>query len=124
MPILAFIAAFFILLSFPDAYAADAAVAKSVELRALNKVTARSSAIKGSLLTPMEFGKLTIVVKACWIAPTDRRPEHAALMEVTEAKPGEESEVIFSGWMFASSPALSSLEHPVYDLTVIACHVE
>lgn len=92
------------------------------ELRGLNKMTARASTLKGPILIPIEFGNLEITVKSCWSAPPDKKPEHAALMEIAEHKPGEGRHVVFSGWMFASSPALSALEHPVYDITVIACH--
>ncbi|MCI5050126.1 MAG: DUF2155 domain-containing protein [Rickettsiales bacterium] len=98
-----------------------AAAGTVVELRALNKVTARTSTLQGPIIAPLEFGNLIINVKACWSAPADKKPEHAALMEVIDQKPGEGPETIFSGWMFASSPALSALEHPVYDLTVVSC---
>lgn len=94
---------------------------KSVELRGLNKVTARSSVIKGAINEPLEFGQLTIVPRACWIAPSVKRPEQAALLEITEIKPDEGPRTVFSGWMFASSPALSALEHPVYDITMLGC---
>lgn len=93
----------------------------TVELRGLDKVTARSLALEGNLGTPLEFSNLSIVAKNCWVAPTDKRPEHAALLEITEMISDKGPQVIFYGWMFASSPALSALEHPVYDITMIAC---
>ena len=40
---------------------------------------------------------------------------------VIENKPGEQAEPVFSGWMFASSPALSAMEHPIYDVWVLSC---
>lgn len=97
---------------------------KTVELRGLNKVTARVSTIKGALTDQLSFGNLRITVKSCWSAPPGKRPEHAALLHVIENRPGEGPQAVFSGWMFASSPALSSLEHPVYDISVIACHAK
>ena len=45
----------------------------------------------------------------------------AAFLEIVDAKPGEAPVKLFSGWMFASSPAVSALEHPVYDVWVIDC---
>ena len=48
-------------------------------------------------------------------------PESATFLEIQEAHPDEAVEALFSGWMFASSPALSALEHPVYDVWVIDC---
>lgn len=95
---------------------------QEVELRALNKVTTRIEMLKGPLATPMAFGNLEITVKTCWSSGADKRPEHIALMEVVEQVPGEGPKSVFSGWMFASSPSLSAMEHAVYDLTVIACH--
>jgi|GEM_PF-616162 len=95
---------------------------QEAELRALNKVTTRVELLKGPLNTPMAFGNLEITVKTCWSSGADKRPEHIALMEVVEQVPGEGPKSVFSGWMFASSPGLSALEHAVYDLTVVACH--
>lgn len=95
--------------------------ASGVKLRGLNKVTARSSVLEARLGEPMAFGNLIIIATACWIAPSDVRPEQAALLAITEAKPDAGETLIFSGWMFASSPALSALEHPVYDITLLKC---
>ena len=53
-------------------------------------------------------------------APEDR-PENAAFLEIYEERPGEARERLFAGWMFSSSPALSALEHPVYDVTLLEC---
>lgn len=94
----------------------------SATLQALDKVTARVSMLEARPLLPTSFGKLDILVKTCWSAPGDQRPEQAALLEIHERQPGSASSaLIFSGWMFASSPALSALEHPVYDITLISC---
>ncbi len=97
---------------------------RTVELRGLNKVTARVSTIKGALGTPLSFGTLDITVRACWTAPADKQPEHAALVEIVENRPDTGQISLFSGWMFASSPTLSALEHPVYDISVLACHTD
>lgn len=105
----------------PAAEPAKSSGIRKVELRGLNKVTARVSTLEGRLGEELEFGKLTIVVSACWTAPADKQPEHAALIEITEDKPETGPTTVFSGWMFASSPTLSALEHPVYDISVIAC---
>jgi hypothetical protein len=47
--------------------------------------------------------------------------EAAAFLQISEVKQGEPTELLFSGWMFASSPALSALEHPIYDVVVVDC---
>ena len=90
-------------------------------LQGLNKVTARVSTIEAPLDRPVTFGTLEIVVRACHETPPEEPPESAAFLEVREVKPGEPGETLFTGWMFASGPALSALEHPVYDIWVLDC---
>ncbi|MFQ5984124.1 MAG: DUF2155 domain-containing protein [Alphaproteobacteria bacterium] len=90
-------------------------------LQGLNKVTARVSTIEAPLDRRVTFGILEIAVRACHNTPPEEPPESAAFVEVREVKPGEAGESLFTGWMFASSPALSALEHPVYDIWVLDC---
>lgn len=90
-------------------------------LQGLNKVLGRVSTFEAPLGTLANFENLEIIVRKCWKAPPDERPENAALLEIREVKTGEAPKQIFLGWMLSSSPGLSSLEHPVYDITVISC---
>jgi hypothetical protein len=93
----------------------------AVQLRALNKVTAKSQTIQVEIGKPVNFGNLEINLHYCWKSAPEDRPENAAMLSVNEARPGEANKQVFAGWMFSSSPGLSSLEHAVYDLTVIEC---
>jgi hypothetical protein len=93
----------------------------TVLLQGLDKITARVSTIKVPVGGTVTFGALQIKARACDKHPPEETPEAAAFLEVTEVKPDEKPVPIFSGWMFASSPALSALEHPVYDLIVLDC---
>jgi hypothetical protein len=95
----------------------------AVKLRGLNKVTARISTLDAPLGAIARFGNLEIIARKCWQAPPEEQPENAALLQIRELRPGEGPQDIFNGWMFASSPALSALEHPVYDITVLSCEV-
>lgn len=90
-------------------------------LQGLNKVIGRVSTFEAPLGTLSNFENLEIIVRKCWKSPPDERPENAALLEVREVRTGEAPKQIFLGWMLSSSPGLSSLEHPVYDITVISC---
>lgn len=90
-------------------------------LRGLNKVIGRNSTLEAALGTITNFENLEIIVRKCWKAPPEDRPENAALLEVNEVRSGEAPKQIFLGWMFSSSPSISGLEHPVYDLTVLSC---
>lgn len=110
--------------SFAGALGIDAAMAvpgDNVVLRAMDKITARVSTITVPVGSTVTFGSLKITAKACDKHPPEETPEASAFLDVVEEKPGEAPQPRFQGWMFASSPALSALEHPVYDLWVLDC---
>lgn len=90
-------------------------------LQGLDKVTARISSVMAPIGKPVRFGTLEITIQRCVKHPPEEPPESAALLEIREVRPGEPPVAIFRGWMFASSPALSALEHPVYDIWVKDC---
>jgi hypothetical protein len=69
----------------------------------------------------VQFGTLSIIVRDCEQSPPEDPPENAAFIQIYETPPGEDTKRLFSGWMFSSSPALSGLEHPVYDVTLLGC---
>jgi hypothetical protein len=94
---------------------------ESAVLRGLDKITARVSTFVAPIGQPVQFGTLSIVARACRERPQTETPESAAYLEIQETKPDEGTVMLFHGWMFASSPALSALEHPVYDVWVISC---
>lgn len=91
-------------------------------LQGLDKVTARISTIEVPLDTLVRFGTLQIRVRSCYKTPPTEPPESTAFLEIDETAGGAgKATRIFSGWMFASSPAVSALEHPVYDVWVVEC---
>lgn len=90
-------------------------------LQGLDKITGHIRTIEATIDRPVRFGTLDILVRTCRKRPPEEQPESAAYLQITEDKPGEASKSLFSGWMFASSPAVSALEHPVYDVWVIEC---
>jgi hypothetical protein len=94
-------------------------------LQGLDKVTARISPVRAPLDTPTSFGTLEIVARTCRETPPTEPPESAAFLEIRELPPASDPDgpktELFSGWMFASSPAVSGLEHPVYDVWVVDC---
>ncbi len=94
-----------------------------VVLRGLDKVTARISRIEAPIGRPVRFGTLKIRARFCKKRPPEETPETTAFLDIIDVKPGEAPLPLFSGWMFASSPALSALEHPVYDVWVIDCKI-
>ena len=90
-------------------------------LQALDKVTARIKRIPINVGQNATFGTLTVKVDSCRKAPPEDPPESAAFLEIIDTKPSQPPVKVFSGWMFASSPALSAMDHPVYDIWVVDC---
>jgi hypothetical protein len=90
-------------------------------LQGLDKITARVSRFDAAVGQTVRFGTLSVVVRDCEKSAPEERPEDAAFMQIYENRPGEAPMRRFSGWMFASSPALSALEHPVYDVNLLDC---
>ena len=90
-------------------------------LQGLDKVTARISEFAAPVEIPVRFNTLSIRVRACRTRPPTMPPESAAFLEIDEAREDERPTPLFRGWMFASSPGLNALEHPVYDVWVLSC---
>ena len=110
-----------ILFSYNPAFA-QSDTTKSVVLRGLDKVTARITTFKLPLGEVVKFGTLQIVARFCHKQPPEETPEISVFLEIDEEVSGKNNlRTLFTGWMFASSPALSSLEHSVYDVWVIDC---
>ncbi len=104
-----------------DALGQDRARNTVAVLRGLDKVTARISTIEAPIGGTVRFGTLRILAQTCRTRPPEEPPETTVFLEIMDIKPGETPVRLFSGWMFASSPALSALEHPIYDVWVIDC---
>lgn len=90
-------------------------------LQGLDKITARISTFEAPLDQPVRFGSLEIIARACDKKPPEETPESTAFLEIVDDRPDSPAVEIFKGWMFASSPAISAVEHPVYDVWVIDC---
>ncbi|HEX3971467.1 MAG TPA: DUF2155 domain-containing protein [Stellaceae bacterium] len=97
-------------------------------LQGLDKTTARVSKFDAPVDQSVRFGTLFITVKACEKKPPEEEPDTAAFLIIDEVRPGDangvESKRVFSGWMFASSPAISALEDPIYDINVLDCKTD
>jgi hypothetical protein len=92
-------------------------------LRTIDKLSARTDTFEIPVDKTVKFGSsLFIKVRACRKSTALDRPESAAFLQIWEKKPKQDQSTwVFSGWMFASSPSISGIEHPVYDVWVIAC---
>ena len=101
---------------------------KYAVLQTLDKVTARTATVTLPINKASAVGPLFIEVKTCQKTPPTEQPEATAFLQIWEAKPKTataddrtQSQWVFSGWMFMSSPALSAMNHPVYDVWVKDC---
>lgn len=106
-----------------SAFALDYRPAQIAQLQGLDKITARISTFEVPVGQTAKFGTLTIRVDACYRTPPEERPESAGFLEISDQREDAQNTVaeLFSGWMFASTPGLSGLEHPVYDVWVKEC---
>lgn len=91
-------------------------------LQGLDKVTARISTLEANVGETVSFGSLVITVRRCQRSRPDQKLERAAFLEIDNTDPAtKQKKRVFSGWMFSSNPAISALEHPVYDVWVKDC---
>ncbi len=109
-----------VLIASPHAYA-EMTDYPFVKLRSLDKVTARTMTFDARVGSTTKFGSIYIQPKSCKKPDLQERPEAASFLQIWEISNTQESKWIFSGWMFASSPSLSAMDHPVYDVWVIDC---
>ncbi len=133
---------------FPDIEAVNTRKPVSVTLRALNKVTAKYTDVVIDIGETAGYGALELTPRYCDKRPPEDFPETSAFVEIVDKSARRKSDykhpvaaavekpaaaeaapeerklpegMIFSGWMFKSSPALNGVEHPVYDVWVIDC---
>ena len=93
-----------------------------VNLKALDKITAKTSSIKIAVGEKKYFGVLEIKPLKCALSEERESPDTIAYLQVKDLSIKNNDQVfVFNGWTFASSPTLKPIEHPVYDLWLIGC---
>jgi hypothetical protein len=95
-------------------------------IQGLNKIIAKTSLLEIKIGDTIKFGKLNITVHKCWQSPLEQKPESKILLEIYDTASSSEDDQstrkrIFYGWMLSSSPSISGIEHPIYDITAIGC---
>jgi hypothetical protein len=91
-------------------------------LRGLEKITGRPTNIVAPIGKPVNFATLTITVRYCYSTPPSETPETAAFVQISDHRADQSEKQVFSGWMYASTPGLNGMEHPLYDVWVISCN--
>ncbi|MDR6286363.1 hypothetical protein HNR47_002364 [Methylopila jiangsuensis] len=87
----------------------------------LDKITGRITEFDVPIEKTVAFGALKVTPHVCYTRPPTEQPNTTSYVDVDELSLKNEQRRIFSGWMFASSPGLSSVEHPIYDVWLIDC---
>ncbi|MBO9588134.1 DUF2155 domain-containing protein [Devosia sp.] len=91
-------------------------------LAGLDKITGRITRFDVYIDETVLFGALEITPRACYDRPaTDTLQRTSAFLEVDQRSLDGTAKRIFTGWMFADSPALNAVDHPVYDVWLIEC---
>ncbi len=88
---------------------------------AMDKITAVVTTIEVPIDQSIRFGTLNVTPRICYTRPPTEAPQTTAFVEVDEVRLDGAQKRIFTGWMFASSPGLNGVEHPVYDVWLINC---
>ena len=87
----------------------------------LDKITGRLTKFDVYMDETVQFGALQITPRACHTRPPTETQRTSVFVEVDQVSLQGTSKRIFTGWMFAESPALNAVDHPVYDLWLVAC---
>lgn len=109
------------LVSIPVPAVADYLPTDTTILRWLDKVTGRVSTLEARVGDTVAIGTLSIQVYTCMTRPPEETPESAAFLKIMDRQSDLSNVEVFSGWMFASSPALSAMDHAVYDVWILDC---
>jgi hypothetical protein len=100
---------------------ADRLENKVAVFSALDKVTATITTLNVPLNETREFGALKVTPRVCYTRPQTEQPKTTSFVEVQEVQLDGQEKKIFSGWMFAESPGLNAVEHPVFDVWLTGC---
>ena len=93
-----------------------------VNLRALDKITAKTTVIRLGIGEKKFFGSLEIKVLKCQLSENSDAIDTVAYMQIKDLSAKDNNQVfLFNGWTFASSPTLQSIDHPIYDLWITSC---
>ena len=90
----------------------------------IDKITGRIETFDVYINETVKFGPLEITPKVCYSRPVTEQPKTTTFVEVDEITLDRRIRRIFTGWMFAESPGLNAIEHPVSDIWLVACKME
>ena len=87
----------------------------------LDKITGRIISFEVAADETVQFGSLQVTARACFTRPATEAPQTTTFVEVDEIVTATDYKRVFNGWMYAASPGLHGIEHPVYDIWLTDC---
>jgi hypothetical protein len=108
-------------LAAPDAALADKISHPIAVFDGLDKITGRIISFEVGINETVQFGALQITPRVCYSRPLTEAPQTDAFAQVDELDEQKQLKRIFSGWMFADSPGLHGIEHPIFDIWLTGC---
>ena len=94
------------------------------EFSGIDKITGRIITFDVYIDETVQFGALQVTPRVCYSRPVTEKPKTTSFLEVDEITLDRKIRRIFTGWMFADSPGLNAIEHPVYDIWLNDCKME
>lgn len=94
---------------------------KVAEFSGIDKITGRITSFDVAIDETVQFGALQVTPRVCYSSPANVPPKTDSFVEVDEITLERETRRIFTGWMFADSPGLNAVEHPIYDVWLKGC---
>lgn len=108
--------------SYPGVGVAQEKIANPIAVfSGLDKITGRITTFDVYINETVQFGALQLTPRVCYTRPDTEAPKTDTFVEVDEITLDRKIRKIFSGWMFADSPGLNAVEHPVYDVWLKSC---
>ena len=87
----------------------------------LDKITGVTTTFEIAIGDQKKFGGLVVKPDVCYTRPVTEEPKTTSFVEVQELEADNSRKPVFSGWMFAESPGLNAVEHPIYDVWLTGC---
>ena len=111
-----------VIVSLGSAMAQAGPIANPIAIFAgLDKILGQTTTFEAKIGEEKKFGGLVVKADVCHSRPITEDPKTVAFVEVDEARTDGSRKRIFSGWMFAESPGLNAVEHPLYDVWLVGC---
>ena len=112
---------FFLFISFSPPLFSQYIENKKAEIKILDKITTKVETFEIDVNDSLNFNSLFIEIFACYKNPPEDIPENFVLLKIYDKIINSEDQAIYQGWMISSSPSITPLEHPIFDLWLVEC---